>query len=185
MVVVSQIGGGDVTTYVRLPSVRFKLFIWFVTKKLRVKKIVIVLVHQESGGVTVIETGVGLRGAGVSVLIIAVPIGQQTRHTLAMTANSGGALGEMKASVHAAHLTTPWSLIAAAPALQRTDKSSAWEQQEGVGAALILTVWPPAGRIVKTIGKERIDTLVVMNGSRHLGDGPLFVAVVVVHTMES
>ena len=119
------------------------------------------------------------------MLIIAVPIGQQTRHTLAMTANSGGALGEMKASVHAAHLTTPRSLIAAAPALQRTDKSSAWEQQEGVGVALILKVLPQAGYFVKTSGKERIDTLVVMNGSHHLGDGPLFVAVVVVHTMES
>jgi hypothetical protein len=34
----------------------------------------------------------------------------------------------------------------------------------------------------KTTGEERIDTLVVMSGSHHLGDGPLFVVVVVVHT---
>jgi len=122
------------------------------------------LVYQESGGVNVKETGVGLRGAGISVLTKGVNIGHQTRHTLAMMANSdglkiqtvGGAkvtqFGEMKASVHAAHLTTPWTLIAAAPATSRADKSSAWEQQEGVTVVLILKVWPPAGRNVKTTG---------------------------------
>jgi hypothetical protein len=82
---------------------------------------VIALVYQESGGVTVIWRGAGLRGAGISVLTMGVNIGQQTRHTLAMMANSGGprnsvGLGEMKANVHAAHLKTPKSLIAAVPA---------------------------------------------------------------------
>ena len=51
--------------------------------------------------------------------------------------------------------------------------------------APILKVWPPAGRFVKTTGEERIDTLVVMNGSHHLGDGPLSVAVDAVRTMKS
>ena len=160
--------------------VALKPFIWFATKNLRVKKTVIALVHQESGGVNVIRVGVELRRAGVSVLGTEVNIGHQTHHTLAMTANSGGALGEMKVSVHAAHLTTPWTLNVTVPVDYRADKSSAWEQQECVGVALILR--GTQARIVKAIGEERIDTLVVMNGSLHLGDGPLFAVVVVART---
>jgi hypothetical protein len=80
---------------------------------------VIALVYQESGEVNVIRTGVELRGAVNYVLEKGVHIGQQTRHTLAMMANSDGAtpvqtrqLGEMKASVRAVR-TTPWTLIVA------------------------------------------------------------------------
>ena len=69
VVVVNQIGKEwtDVKTYVHPAPVAFKLFIWFVTKKLRVKKTVMTLLHQESGGVNAMLSGVKLRRAASCV----------------------------------------------------------------------------------------------------------------------
>jgi len=89
-VAVFQTGREDVTIHAHLIPALFKLSIWFVVRRVRVKKTVMTLVCQGSGEENVIKIDAWLKEVGRFVLEKEANIGHQTHHTEAMMVYSDG-----------------------------------------------------------------------------------------------